>query len=238
MGEAKRRKLAGAYPTKDKPAASSTVDPATVPFELQERIFKAVRQSCSAFSTPQGADCVYHAWSTVAILDHLGIASTVCLGPAVLCLGYGQTGLLTHCLPDWTARDDGIYHAWVLAGQGKPTTLIDFTWYTAPDKARSMDEQDGMTTSVAPNLPKWLWGPLSDVYPNPGMMNAKPGQMWCRPDRDLSMDHIRKMKDNDLVKLQQQIAVKAFTDENYEPPTIIVPGFSGIKPEFLLPVYV
>src|SRR5688572_15442226 len=109
MGEAKRRKFAGLYPS------TTGIDPMSIPVDVQARAFHAVRQACAAWGTDQGRDCCPHAWATSAILEHLKIRHVLNFGAAMICFGPGPADIVTHCtVPERKCRfETGEFHAWV-----------------------------------------------------------------------------------------------------------------------------
>src|SRR4051794_23605562 len=115
MGEAKRRRLAGIYPT------NTGVDPMSIPVDVQERAFNAVRRACAALGTEQGQDCSPHAWATSGILDYLNIRHNLNFGAAIICFGPGRGDLVTHCsVPDFKCQfEAGQFHAWITVWDDK-----------------------------------------------------------------------------------------------------------------------
>jgi hypothetical protein len=216
MGEARRRKLAGLYTT-------GGVDPRSSPVAVQERVFHAVRGACAIWGNVPGEDCSAHAWATSAILEHLNIRHFLNFGAAIICFGPGPADCVTHCtMPDLRCRfEAGHFHAWVIAPFGNQIPVIDMTAYTLPDKARRLAALDGMPTTVAPDLPKWLWG-QDLIYPGSGMADAKPGQMWCRADQEESDRRIAAGGADPAVMVLRRTAVDLFENPDAEVPTIVV----------------
>src|SRR4051812_28798703 len=160
----------------------------SIPLEVQERVFNAVRRACAAWNTWPGHDCVLHAAAASAVLGRLGVQHSVTVGAAAFCFGHGPGDIVNHyTLPDYGWRIKGGFHAWISAGSGKDATLIDLTAYTLPDKACELAAMDGLPTSIAPDLPRWFWGRRRDLlYPDPDMDQSSPGQIWVSPaDRNL-----------------------------------------------------
>src|SRR4051794_29952608 len=86
MGEAKRRKAAGA----DQP---QTAFPSA---ELQARVHDAVMRTMQAFSVPGMGDCVYHASATVGALKAAGVDARMSAGAASWAVGPAAGDTVVH----------------------------------------------------------------------------------------------------------------------------------------------
>jgi len=120
---------------------------------------RSVRKIMEAAISQGAMNCFTNASLAQRALVKLGV-------PAELHVGYaswrvdGETphGVVAHhpqgeTILDPTVNDEQVvYHAWIKAG----LSIIDFTTYQLPEKARFMDSMDGNTTPVN-WAPDYLW---------------------------------------------------------------------------------
>lgn len=138
MGEAKRKKQAM------KPLAADV-----------ELIAHAMRQVLGATTHAFGADCMAYALTGAEVLRRMGHDAKPVAGSAVWRVGAGVGDTLVHAkelyasstgafAPGEGPAGTGMFHAWIEVG----TFIVDFTTFSFADKARQLDAQDGMTTTV------------------------------------------------------------------------------------------
>lgn len=130
-------------------------------------LFNAVRAVISAVTSAHTADCLLYATVTAAALGYLGIVGAEArMGSSMWRIGAGDGDVIVHAIevqgPKFgpaVASHALPFHAWVEVDD----TIVDFTTWTLPAKARILDSLDGGTTSVE-WCPDFLVAPVSSSH--------------------------------------------------------------------------
>jgi hypothetical protein len=173
MGEAKRRKLAGTYPTQISDQTFSAAE--------REQI-AAVARSLDVIIPEPGGLCLYRALAGQAALRVLGVTAQLAVGGMIY--RAGPNPLRDHFA--FAGPDGGIaFHEGALLGHvwlDASGVLIDFSpgdWVAVvsrtPDAGNAAQEPVQWTAPPPP----FFWGPRTNFQPSPGLLvPPQPGQAW------------------------------------------------------------
>lgn len=157
MGEAKRKKeMAAALPP-------------TIPVIDRDKFIQALGMVIQAITDFSGADCTLYAMIGAEALKAKGFAAVPAAGSAAWRVGRGDGDMISHApeaigqifVPAGAVKA-GMFHAWIEARHGADVFVIDATTAQLRQKAASLDELDGGTTSVEFS-PDYLWISLRDA---------------------------------------------------------------------------
>lgn len=115
---------------------------------------RAIGQVVGAITNNHGADCLMYAGVGAKTLAALGQPAQMVIGSAAWRVGPGAGDVISHALemlPQTSTLAKpglgvaaGMFHAWIEISD----SIVDFTTFSLPEKARKLDDLDGGKTQV------------------------------------------------------------------------------------------
>ena len=175
---------------------------------------KIIQKTALKYHTRVGTDCIHVAGEAQIALNLLGVKNAIFSGGAVAWYVNETDAPIMSC--GWggtiSALNTGfIGHCWVMVG----TTVLDFTGYQLPIRAKLAEEADGIHTPVEYDVPDWCQVDIRAVQKMDDrelMDTGKVGDVCYRIDSTV-ISHAMKDFDDPLVLNRTMTAAQEIVTE-------------------------